>query len=370
MMNIKQKAKDLLGIADIKVNGDRPGDIKVHNPKFYLRVLSQGSIGLGESYMDGWWDCERLDEFFRKILSAELDKKVVTADMIIAVAKSKLLNMQSMPRSKQVAKQHYDLGNEFYSNMLDKHMQYTCAYWKDAKTLDEAQEHKLDLICRKAKLKKGDKVLELGCGWGGFAKYAAEKYGCEVTSYNISEEQVKYAQEQCKGLPVKIVLADYRKAKGKYDKVVSIGLCEHVGPKNYRGFMQLAHRCLNKGGLFFLHTIGGNESKNSCDPWTCKYIFPSGVLPSLHQISEASEGLFVQEDFHNFGADYDKTLIEWFKNFDKNWPKFKSQYGSRFYRMWKYYLLSSAGSFRARRNQLWQFVFSKKGVAGGYEPHL
>ena len=365
---INKKADSLLGMAGIKMNGNKPWDIKVNNPKFFARVLSQGSLGAGESYMDGWWDCEKLDEFFNRILRVHLEKKLVTAGLIMAVAKSELLNMQTVTRSKKVAKQHYDLGNEFYKTMLDKHMQYTCGYWKNARTLQQAQEHKLELICMKLGLKKGDTVLELGCGWGGFAKYAAENYGCAVTAYNISKEQVSYARDACKGLPVKIVLDDYRNAKGKYDKVVSIGLCEHVGPKNYRGFMNLAYNCLNDYGLFFLHTIGGNESKVSCDPWTCKYIFPNGVIPSLHQISEASEGLFVQEDFHNFGIDYDKTLMAWFRNFDRSWPKFKSQYGDRFYRMWKYYLLSCAGAFRARKIHLWQFVFSKKGLPGGYNP--
>jgi cyclopropane-fatty-acyl-phospholipid synthase len=262
---------------------------------------------------------------------------------------------------------HYDLGNDFYSDMLDKRMQYTCAYWKNAKSLDEAQEHKLDLICKKLQLKKGDTVLELGCGWGGFARYASEKYGCKVTGYNISKEQVRFAREYCKGLPVEIIEADYRDAKGLFDKVVSIGLCEHVGYKNYRNLMQVAHKCLKNKGLFLLHTIGRNTSLKSLEPWMNKYIFPNAMLPSVKQLSIASEGLFLLEDWHNFGRDYDKTLMAWNENFEKNWSKHKSKYGDRFYRMWKYYLLLCAGAFRADYNRLWQIVFSKGGLPGKYD---
>ena len=365
--NAKQTIEDLLTLADIKINGDRPWDVKVHNEELYTRVLAEGALGLGESYMDGWWDCDQLDQFFNNILRAELDKKVVSFNTFLLTIKSKIINLQSKPRAKKVAEQHYDLGNDFFEHMLDKRMQYTCAYWKDADNLDTAQEHKLELICKKIMLNKEDKVLELGCGWGGFAKYAAEKYGCHITAINISSEQVKYAKEICKGLPVEIIHDDYRNAKGVYDKVVAIGLCEHVGYKNYRSFMKLVHSCLKSNGLFLLHTIGGNISVTSVNPWTDKYIFPNGMLPSPKQLTTAWEGLFVLEDWHNFGPHYDKTLMAWYNNFEKHWDKFKSKYGDRFYRMWKYYLLSSAGSFRSRACQLWQIVLSKEGIPGGYE---
>src|SRR3989344_1849420 len=367
MTNPKQIIKELLDSAGIKINGDKPWDIQVHNEGLYSRVLSGGSLALGESYMDGWWDVEKLDQFFYKISMAKSETKVKPLKLIVPFVKANLLNMQSKSKSKHVAQQHYDLGNDFYENMLDKRMQYTCAYWKNAKTLDQAQEAKLDLVCRKTKLKKGDRVLELGGGWGGFAKYAAQKYGCHVTSYNISEEQVKYARELCKGLPVQIILGDYRESKGKYDKVISIGMCEHVGYKNYKKFMQLAYDCLDKGGIFFVHTIASNKSVKSCEPWFDKYIFPHGMLPSVEQLGKAMDKLFILEDWHNFGTYYDKTLMEWYKNFDKNWYKFQKQYGDRFYRMWKYYLLSLPGTFRARGIQLWQIVLSKDGVPGGYE---
>lgn len=366
-MSSKKVCKELLKEAKIEINGDNPWDIQVSNPNFYERVLAKGSIGLGESYMDSWWDAVSLDEFFNKVLSAKLSKKIVSSKIILNILKAVFLNMQNKKRSKKVAKEHYDVGNSLYEKMLGERMQYTCAYWNGVDTLDQAQENKLEMICKKLNLKSSDSVLELGCGWGGFAKYAAQKYGCNVTGYNISEEQVKYAKEKCKDLPVKIIKDDYRNATGLFDKVVSVGLCEHVGYKNYRNLMEVAHNHLKDDGIFLLHTIGRNTSRRTTDPWINKYIFPGGMIPSMKQLSRAFEGLFVVEDLHNFGPDYDKTLMAWFKNFDENWDEFKSEYGERFYRMWKYYLLSCAGYFRSREGQLWQFVLSKKGISGGYK---
>lgn len=366
--NAKIFLTTLLAQADIQFNGSRPWDVQVHNDDFYSRVLAGGTLAIGESYMDGWWDSAQLDVLFYKALQAELDSKIVSKDLVWHVLKSKVINHQTQARSQQVAKQHYDLGNDFYAAMLGKTMQYTCGYWcTGAATLDDAQEQKLDLACRKLQLKKTDTILELGGGWGMFAKYAAEKYGCTVTSYNISAEQVAFAKQQCAGLPVNIIQADYRTATGTFDKIASIGMCEHVGYKNYGAFMQLANRCLKPGGLFLLHTIGGLTSVTTTEPWFDKYIFPQSMLPSIAQLAKAAERQFVIEDLHNFGADYDKTLMAWYVNFIAHWPEFKDQYGERFFRMWQYYLLSCAGSFRARKNQLWQLVLSKGGVPGGYQ---
>lgn len=366
----EKSIREFLSIADIRVGGDRPWDIQVHNPDFYTRFLAQGTLGLGEAYMDGWWDCAQLDECFNKAMSARLEDKL-RLNWVLAVdlLKSRLLNRQSKARSKTVAKMHYDLGNDFYKDMLDPRMQYTCAYWSaptQPKTLAEAQDAKLDLVCRKLGLKPGMTVLELGCGWGGFARFAAEKYGCHVTAYNISEEQVAYAREYNKDFPVDIRLQDYREAEGAYDRVVSIGMCEHVGVRNYGTFFGTIHRCLKDDGMALVHTIGGNRSVTSIEPWLGKYIFPHAMLPSISQLSHAMEGLFTVEDWHNIGADYDKTLMAWWENFERNWPRHREAYGDRFYRMWVYYLAICAGSFRARKNQLWQVVISKNGVPGGY----
>jgi len=318
--------------------------------------------------MDGWWDAPILDQFFYKVLGAHLDQKFhLTTAFILSVAKAHIFNLQSGSRAFVVGEEHYDLGNDLYEAMLDKRMVYTCGYWKDAKTLDEAQEAKLDLVCKKIGLKKGDRILDIGCGWGSFAKYAAEKYEASVVGITVSKEQAVLARERCSGLPVEIRVQDYRDVDEEFDHIVSLGMFEHVGVKNYRTYFEVARRCLKDGGLFLLHTIGGNVSGHSTDPWIEKYIFPGGMLPSVAQIGKASEKLFVMEDWHNFGADYDKTLMAWFANFDSAWPTLKEKYGDRFYRMWKYYLLSCAGGFRARDFSLWQIVLSKEGVEGGYK---
>jgi len=364
--NAHEFVHDALSRAGISIGGNSPGDIQVHDKRFYDRFVAEGSLGLGESYVDGWWDVERLDIFFAKCMRARLDKLVRSRHQLILFLESAFLNMQTRHRARRVAQKHYNLGNAFYADMLGPGMHYTCAFWDGAKTLEEAQNAKCELVCRKLMLKPGDSILELGCGWGGFAEYAARRYGCRVTAYNIAEEQARYARERCKGLEVEVVLDDYRSAKGPYDKVVSIGLFEHVGPKNYRTAMEIAQRCLKDDGLYLLHTIGGGESRITTDPWIEKYIFPGGVLPSMRRIAEAAEGLFVVEHFHSFGQYYDQTLMAWYQNFCKSWFKYEPDYGEEFFRMWSYYLLSCAGAFRARRTQLWQWVFSKRGVLGGY----
>lgn len=363
--------EELLKRADVTIDWSRPQDITVHDERLFTRVIRYGSLGLGEAYMDGWWDANALDVFIDKILRANLNKAVrINFASLFLVAKAYLLNLQSNSRAFKVGEKHYDLGNDLYEAMLDKRMVYTCGYWSspagEAKTLDEAQEAKLDLVCRKIGLKAGDKILDIGCGWGSFAKYAAEKYGASVVGITVSVEQATLARERCKSLPVEIRVQDYRDINEKFDHIVSLGMFEHVGVKNYRTYFQVANRCLKDDGLFLLHTIGTDVSAVIGDPWMVKYIFPNGMLPSVAQIGKATEKLFVLEDWHNFGPDYDKTLIEWFKNFDSAWSKLRNKYGDRFYRMWKYYLLTCAGAFRSRHMELWQVVLSKNGVPGGY----
>jgi len=358
---MQKKVQKILSDADIRINGSRPWDVKVNNPKFYSRVLSQGSLGLGESYTDGWWDCKALDQFFDRLLRAKIDKSVkITKDLFWLWLKSQLINMQSKKRAYEVGKKHYDIGNELYEQMLGKTMMYSCAYWKNAKTLDEAQEAKLELICKKLELKPGMKVLDIGCGWGGFAKFAAKEYKVRVVGITISKEQLKLAQENCAGLDVEIRMQDYRSLNEKFDRIVSVGMFEHVGTKNYKKYMKAVSKCLNEDGLFLLHTIGTNKSSRSgTEPWINKYIFPNGHLPSVKQIAAAAEKYFILEDWHNFGKDYDLTLMAWHKNFIRNWDKIKENYDERFKRMWEYYLLCCAGAFRSGNNRLWQIVFSK-----------
>lgn len=365
-VDFRERVQELLAQADVQLDGERPWDVQVHDERLFQRVLAQGSLGLGEAYMDQWWDCERLDEFFHRVLRAQLSEKVRTWRNAVAVLKSKLINLQSPARAYEVGERHYDIGNDLYENMLDKRLIYTCGYWRESDNLDDAQEAKLELVARKLKLEPGMRVLDIGCGWGGTAKFLADRYGCEVVGVTVSQQQVDYGNELCTGLPVQIRLQDYREVDETFDCVLSLGMIEHVGYKNYRSFMEVASRCLKEEGLLLLHTIGGNRSVTSFDPWMERYIFTNSMLPSARQLCSAAEGLFVLEDWHNFGADYDKTLMAWFRNFTSNWETLSGRYSERFYRMWTYYLCSCAGSFRARKNQLWQIVFSPRGVPGGY----
>lgn len=367
MASARKTVEDLFKKADINIDGDRPWDITVHNERFFNRVLADGALGLGEAYMDGWWDTAALDEFICRVLMAHLDAAVqLNLTLLLSGIKAHILNLQSRARVFKVAEVHYDLGNDLYEAMLGPRMIYTCGYWKDAKTLDDAQEAKLSLVCRKIGLKKGDRVLDIGCGWGGFAKFAAEHYGASVVGITISKQQAELARERCARLPVEIRVQDYRGINEQFNHVVSLGMFEHVGVRNYRTYFETAQRCLMEDGLFLLHTIGGNYSVHDTNKWIEKYIFPNGMVPSIAQIGKATENLLMMEDWHNFGADYDKTLLAWFSNFDAAWPTLRAKYGDRFYRMWTYYLLTCAGAFRARSQHLWQIVLSPSGIPGGY----
>ena len=368
MADYKNTIEKILKSVDVEINGSRPWDLQVHDERFYARVLSGGSLALGETYMDGLWDCKALDQLSEKLLRGRIDKQVKASSpsFFLVLLRAYLLNPQSKKRAYIVGEKHYDVGNDLFSLMLDERMNYSCGYWRNAENLDQAQINKLDLICRKMHLRPGMNVLEIGCGWGGFAKYAAENYGVSVDGVTISKQQAVFAQDSCKSLDVRIELKDYRELNGQYDCVVSVGMFEHVGYKNYKKYMEVVHRCLKDDGLFLLHTIGRNQSGRATEPWINKYIFPNGMTPSAQQISAASEGLFVIEDWHNFGQDYDATLMSWNKNFQNNFDKLKDYYDDRFKRMWEYYLLMCAGTFRSRRNQLWQLVMSKSGLKGGY----
>ncbi|WP_298819783.1 cyclopropane fatty acyl phospholipid synthase [Chloroflexus sp.] len=360
-------ATDLLKTAGITVNGSQPWDIQVHDERVYLRSLLGGSLGLGEAYMDGWWDCAAIDEFICRLLRAQAPNQVGWLVNFPLWLDSRLLNRQRGKGAFVIGQRHYDIGNDLYAAMLDRRMIYSCAYWENgARTLDEAQEAKLDLIARKLDLQPGMRVLDIGCGWGGTAQYLAERYGVHVVGITVSQEQAILAQERCRGLPVEIRLEDYRQTRGRFDRIISVGMFEHVGYRNYRVFMRVVRRLLADDGLFLLHTIGTNVAYQGRDAWIERYIFPNSMLPSPRLLTAAFEGLFVLEDWHNFGVNYVTTLKAWHANFEQAWPQLAPRYGERFYRMWRLYLLMSAGSFMARASQLWQLVLSPRGVSGGY----
>lgn len=355
--------------AGIAFNGNAPWDIQVHDNATYRRILSSGSLGFGEAYVDGQWDAERLDQLFHRLLGNNVDQRVRGLHrwrVALELLRQRLYNLQSSGRAFEVGEQHYDVGNDVFEAMLDSRMIYSCGYWQDAADLEQAQRDKLDLICRKLDLHKGERLLDIGCGWGGMAQFAAEYYQVEVTGITVSKEQMKLAQARCRGLPVTFELCDYRDLRGRYDKIVSIGMFEHVGPKNYPVYFDTVRNLLEDNGLFLLHTIGASRTSPFCDPWVDRYIFPNGHLPSACQLAEVLENRFLIEDWHNFGLDYDRTLMAWWGRFSAAWPQLQARYDQRFYRMWKYYLLSCAGMFRARQGQLWQLVLGKRHRTGNY----
>ncbi len=362
----QDRLQTLLSDADVRVDGSRAWDLQVNDPRLAARVLARGSLGLGESYMDGWWDAGSLDGFLFHLLDARIDQRTHSIAEIWDALRAQLLNLQKGHRAFEVGERHYDLGNDLYRAMLGKRLVYSCGYWRQAGNLDDAQEAKLDLICRKLGLRPGMRVLDIGCGWGEALKFAAERYGVSGVGITISREQAAYARELCAGLPIEIRVQDYRELDEHFDRILSVGMFEHVGVKNYRVYFEVARRCLSDDGLFLLHTIGGNQSVTHTDPWIGRYIFPNSMLPSAAQIATAVEDVFVVEDLHNFGTDYDRTLQAWRANIESAWDGLPERYDERFRRMWRYYLSASMAAFRARRIQLWQLVLSPRGVAGGY----
>ncbi len=370
--SLRNRMQQLLSLADVRIGGDRPWDIQVDDDRFYARVLAQSSLGLGESYMDGWWRTQSLDGLLFRILGADLDQQVRTWGAVWDGLRSHLINMQSRRRSFTVGERHYDLGNDLYRAMLGKRLVYSCAYWHDRDgqplhDLDSAQEAKLDLVCRKLGLQPGMSVLDIGCGWGEALQFAAQRYGVSGVGVTVSREQAQFARELCAGLPVEIRLQDYRELDQRFDRVFSLGMFEHVGVKNYRTYFEVARRSLaDPSGLFLLHTIGTNRSVHHTDRWIAKYIFPNSMLPSVEQIAKTTEGLFVMEDWHNFGTDYDRTLQAWRANVERAWPELDARYDERFRRMWRFYLAASMAVFRSRHAQLWQVMLSPRGVPAGY----
>ena len=356
----------MLAAADIAVDGNRPWDIRVSDSRFFSRVLAAGTLGFGESYMEGWWECEALDVLCERAIRSGIEERIpwnfrTAASAAIAM----LVNLQSRRGSRVVGRRHYDLGNDFFQAMLDPAMQYSCACFRDTDDLAEAQRAKLDLICWKLGLRRGMSLLDIGCGWGGLAAFAAREYGCRVVGITISREQEKFARAASEGLPVEIRLQDYRDVREVFDRIVSVGMLEHVGYKNYRTYLESASQRLRPGGAFLCQSIGGNRSATGVEPWIGKYIFPNSMIPSASQVTRAAEGLLVLEDIQNIGPDYDRTLLAWEKNFSASWDRFAARYGETFRRMWRFYLLSCAGAFRARSLQLFQFLLSKPTASPG-----
>jgi cyclopropane-fatty-acyl-phospholipid synthase len=359
-MRPRQIVSQLLSECDIRINGDFPHDIRVRNEDFYARALINGSLGLGESYMDGWWEAQDLDGVIYRLISAQVDERVWSWRKLAAYLIASIFNLQRRARAFQIGERHYDLGNNLYESMLDKRMIYSCAYWESATTLEEAQRAKLELIFKKLDLKARHRVLDIGCGWGGALQLAASEYGIEGVGVTVSLEQAEYARRVCEGLPVAILLQDYRDLRTTFDRIFSIGMFEHVGAKNYRTYMETVRRCLRPDGRFLLHTIGAPDATNHSDPWIVKYIFPNSMLPSQGQVTRAIDGLFMIDGWQRIGSHYEPTLLAWRRNFETHWPRLKATRDERFYRMWRFYLSASAAAFRARTIDVWQALLSPK----------
>jgi cyclopropane-fatty-acyl-phospholipid synthase len=358
----------LLARADVRIGGQRPWDIHVHDERFFRSVLADAELGFGESYMDGDWDCEQLDELASRVFAADLDRLAPRPIDIVNALIARVITRQTRRSVRRHVAPHYDLGNDLFEAMLDtRYMAYTCAYWRGgARTLEEAQEAKLELVCRKLTLQPGMRVLDIGCGWGGLARFAAERYGVSVTGVTLSREQAALGSARAAGLPVELRVEDYRDVTGRFDRVVSIGCLEHVGHRNQRRFFEVVRSRLADGGYALVHSIGVCRTEYRGGRFLDKYIFPLVNLPSIAQIGHAIDGLFVLEDTHNIGIDYDRTLMEWHARFQRAWPNLQGSYGpllgGRFKRMFEFYLLTSAGFVRSRRAQVWQMVLTPPGV--------
>ena len=366
-MSTESFFRELLARADITLNGNKPWDLKVRNDHALARVLREGSVGFGEAFMEGWFDCERIDELAHRAYQARLFEQVEVRQALIETLKVRLNPFGSRGRSHEVGEFHYDTGNDLFELMLDPNMQYSCGYWKRATTLEQAQRDKLELICRKLDLRPGQRLLDIGCGWTGLARYAARNFGVHVVGITVSKEQAEYGRERNNGLPIEIRIVDYRELNEQFDRIVSVGMFEHVGRRYYADYFAAAARCLKPDGLFVLHTVG-YQKEEAINPWYDKYIMPGVEFPTVANVANAAGDELAFENLHVWdGSHYDRTLMAWWDRFHASWDRLKGKrYDERFYRMWQLYLQGCAGGFRADRMRVWQFVFSKDRTPGGY----
>ena len=365
---------NLLEGTGVEVGGDRPWDITVNNPRFYRRAL-RGSLGIGESYIDGDWDCQALDVMFQRVLGArKWQSPLLRFARALKVLRARLTNLQTRPRSMAVAEEHYNLDHRMYALLLGPWNQYTCCFFDGTSDLEQAEINKLEMICDKLEIGRDERVLDIGCGWGGFAKYAASTRGCEVTGISLSSEQIDYARSYTAGLPVTIRQIDYRDLPQSglpaFDKIVIIGMIEHVGYKNYRELMDVVNQMLKPDGLFLLHTIGNRDETAVVDPWIEKYIFRNSMVPAMGQLTRAAEENLVIEDWENYGHYYVPTLQAWYERFNANWSQIQAldterPFDERFRRMWNYYLLSCKAAFEVEELHLWHLVMTRRGSGRG-----
>lgn len=376
-MKIKKFVEELFSQAGIEVNGSNPWDPQIHNPIAYNMTVGNGLIGAGEAYMRGYWDCEQLEEFFRRAVQVDLAKRMPwNLSTATLVTKARLMNLQLPKRAWEVGRMHYDLPREVWECTLDFAMTGSCAYYRfPDETLDQAQQNKLNLTLKKVGLQKGHSLLDIGVGWAAFSGLSAITYGAKPIGITVSEGQREYIRSRYGDIvDVRVHPWQQTVLEQPVDRIISVEMFEHVGSDNYRKFFQLCRDSITDDGLMLLHTIVGHNPSKHIDPWMDKYIYPGGCIPTLGQITTAVHGLFHVEDVHDIGGHYPATLLAWMANFRRNWDVVKALGPKRlgmdpevFCRMWYYHYMASAGGFLSRVISVHQIVLSTNGVPGGYQ---
>ena len=349
--------------------------IAVHDERFFERALLAGDVGVGESYMDGHWSTPDLVAVVR-VAVRNLDQvdgsnRIFTLLRRLADLLEHRERRNTQTGSRRNIAYHYDLGNDFYRLFLDRSLAYSCAYYENADdTLEQAQIRKFDRVCRKLQLEPQDHVLEIGTGWGGFAAYAAETYGCRVTTTTISQQQHNCAREVFSrsraGERIQLLLEDYRNLRGEYDKIVSIEMFEAVGFEHYDDYFRACDRLLKPNGSMLLQTITILEAKfqqyRKQSDWIKKHIFPGAELASVIEIQRSLARTTRMQLFHmeDIGKHYALTLHEWRRRFLEHLSEVRQlEFDDRFVRMWDYYLAYCEGGFRERYISDVQLVLAK-----------
>jgi cyclopropane-fatty-acyl-phospholipid synthase len=329
------------------------------------KIIRKGFLGFGEAYMEGDLEIEKdIQKLFRLVFSINFDERYLPFWQKYRPLILSFLNSSSLRQAPKNISFHYDRGDEFYALYLDKTMTYSCAYFSNPDdSLEQAQLNKYEHISRKLLLKTNESLLDIGCGWGGMLIYAARKYGITGVGITLSKNQFEYANRKIEELglqnQLKILYQDYRQLDDKFDKIVSIGMMEHVGKKFIPTFIQKVSDLLKTGGLALLHTIG-KDTPSAGDPWTFSYIFPGAYIPTLHEIvQEMGKTGFSILDVENLRLHYAKTLEKWAENFEGNVEKIRKLFDETFVRQWRLFLNSTAAGFRYGNSRLFQILGSK-----------
>ncbi|EQA55547.1 SAM-dependent methyltransferase [Leptospira kmetyi] len=356
------------------------GIIHIHDPIFFKKTVLNGDLGFSESYMDGDWDTDDIRAVISWFIYNIEDSPSISgsknrfAHLSLTNLGSRLLHLfrkNSIRGSKKNIVEHYDLGNEFYEKFLDPTMTYSCAYFKNTEdTLEKAQLEKLNILCKKLRLRPDDHLLEIGTGWAGLSTYAAKNFGCRVTTYTISNEQFRYANEKIRkeGLSdrIEVRLADYRKVEGTYDKLVTVEMLEAVGHEYFEAFFSMCNRVLKKDGLMVHQIITSPdaryESFRKGVDFIQKHIFPGSLLPSIARINQAINrtGDFHLYSLEDMGVKYDHTLMSWLKGFDSNIALIRDMgFNESFIRKWRYYFSYCAAAFSMKNISVVQAVYTR-----------